>query len=93
MKKFPKWFWISIITFIIVSWAAIPISAYFTEHARYVARTVVSIGLFAYPVFFVIMMLILFKKTKLDSNEKIWGFYFMLIPILVYFPFWSIITQ
>ncbi|MDQ0254832.1 putative membrane channel-forming protein YqfA (hemolysin III family) [Evansella vedderi] len=93
MKEFPNWFWFSILAFVVIAWLAIPISALLTDHARNVARTIVFIGLIIYPLFYVTLLLLLFRKTKLDSDKKIWAFFILLVPIAIYFPFWSVISH
>ncbi|MEC5424733.1 hypothetical protein QGM71_14700 [Virgibacillus sp. C22-A2] len=91
MNKFPKWFWISIVTFIIISWLSSVVAHFFSEFLVvnfewYVGYSLFYLGLLAYPVFFVVTIICLFKKVKLNSDEKVWAFLFLLIPLVTNLP-------
>ncbi|MEQ6377158.1 hypothetical protein RZN25_10035 [Bacillaceae bacterium S4-13-56] len=89
MRVFPKWFWISILAFLIISCFFFFLIAMF-PHSKFIVEPVFFLGLFGYPLFFVIMMLLTYTKVKLDSDQKVWAFLFLLIPFPLYIPFFSI---
>ncbi|MFD1038387.1 hypothetical protein ACFQ3N_08240 [Virgibacillus byunsanensis] len=55
MRKFPKWFWRSIVIYIIISWlfvaVAISLTDFLSSNAWYVGYSIFYMGILAYPVF------------------------------------------
>ncbi|WLD92496.1 hypothetical protein [Alkalihalobacillus sp. AL-G] len=78
--KLPLWLWISVVLFSIGEWAALPILADITSHARNVVDGIMIIIFIVYPLFFIASLLLLPKGTR----KK--GVYILLIPIVVYIP-------
>ena len=91
MKKFPRWFWGSIVAFFTISWLAIPIATYIGDRAADVVLTIIIFGGVIYPLFAVSLFVTAWRKLKLDENEKIWAFLFVLIPLFAYLPLWFIL--
>ncbi|PKR78896.1 hypothetical protein CEY16_03830 [Halalkalibacillus sediminis] len=94
MSKFPKWFWFSIVTFIIISWLFSVVAHFSSEFLIvnfdwYVGYSLFYFGLLSYPIFFVVMLISLFKKIELNSDEKVWAFIFLLIPFATNLPIFN----
>jgi hypothetical protein len=91
MSKFPKWFWFSIVIFILISWLFSCVTHFSSEFIIvnfdwYVGYALFYFGLLTYPAFLVVMLVSLYKKIELDSNEKVWAFIFLLIPLATNLP-------
>lgn len=91
MKEFPMWFWGSILIYTIISWLAVACTIFLSELLLTnfnwpIGYFVFYSGIFLYPVFFVIMIVCLFKKVKLNSDLRIWAFLILLIPLLANLP-------
>ncbi|RYG72517.1 hypothetical protein EU245_09945 [Lentibacillus lipolyticus] len=91
MRNFPNWFWISIIIYMITSWLFVAVTSVFSEliivnFEWFVGYGLFYIGILAYPVFFAVMMICLYQKTKLNSDEKVWSFLFLLVPLVANLP-------
>lgn len=91
MNKFPKWFWISIVSYVILTWTFPLIAHFSSDFLRvnfewYVGYAIFYFGILAYPAFLAVMLLSTFRKVDLNSDEKVWAFLFLLIPLATNLP-------
>lgn len=92
MRVFPRWFWMSILAFVIASCTFLFL-LYRFPYSKFLVESIFLIGLFGYPIFFVIMMVLSYTMLKLDTDQKVWAFLFLLLPFPLYIPFLSMPFQ
>ncbi len=94
MSEFPKWFWFSMVAFIVISWLLSGVAHFFSDFLIvnfewYVGYSLFYFSLLSYPIFFVVILIILFKKIELNSDEKVWAFIFLMIPLATNLPIFN----
>lgn len=89
IKKIPLWFWVSLSIFCVIQLLMVPISLFFTNTGGSAALVILFFLFVVYPVFFIIMFTVIKKKVKLTLEEMVLPTALLLIPTILYIPFFA----
>lgn len=89
IRKIPLWFWVSLTIFCVIQLLIVPILPLFEKTGVSIASGILFFLFVVYPVFFIIMFTVIKKKAKLTWEEMVLPTALLLIPTILYIPFFA----